>query len=33
MPVRDIQNWLGHNSLETTEIYLGAIKLDDKMRE
>jgi integrase/recombinase XerD len=33
IPVRDIQRWLGHKSLETTEIYLGASKLDEKMRE
>ena len=33
IPVRDIQRWLGHKSLETTEIYLGHSKLDDRMRE
>jgi integrase/recombinase XerD len=33
IPVRDIQKWLGHKSLETTEIYLGASELDEKMRE
>jgi integrase/recombinase XerD len=33
IPVRDIQKWLGHKSLETTEIYLGTSQVDDKMRE
>lgn len=32
IPVRNIQKWLGHKSLETTEIYLGEAKLDDSMR-
>ncbi len=33
VPIRNIQKWLGHKSLETTEKYLGSVPMDDRMQE